>query len=60
MCTVGKKQHAINNPYMMMIIDTPSLKSFKARINKHWRQYKYSLRSVHEAYNPTKKLLERS
>ena len=42
------------------VVDAHSLNSLKARINKHWCQYKYSLHSVHEAYNPTSKLLERS
>ena len=52
----------VTNTWNMLpadVVDAPSFNSFKARIDKHWRKYKYSLRSVHEAYNPTSSLLER-
>ena len=52
----------VTNTWNMLpadVVDAPSLNAFKARIDKHWRKCKYSLRSVHEAYNPTSSLLER-
>jgi len=41
------------------IVEAPSLNALKARLDKYWRQYKYSQHSVHDAYNPTKSNLDK-
>jgi len=41
------------------VVSAPSLTAFKNRLDSHWRQYKYSQHSVHDAYNLNKSNLER-
>ena len=41
------------------VVSAPSLNAFKNRLDSHWRQYRYSQHSVHDAYNLNKSNLER-
>ena len=34
------------------VVEAPSLNAFKARLDKHWRQYRYCKHPVFDAYNP--------
>ena len=33
------------------VVEAPSLNSFKARIDKLWKKYRYNQRSIHEQYS---------
>jgi len=41
------------------VVSAPSQNAFKNRLDSHWRQYKHSQHSVHDACNLNKSNLER-
>ncbi len=54
--------HRITNSWNMLpveVVNAPSLNAFKNRLDKHWRQYRYSQHSVHDVYNLIKSTLGR-
>ena len=41
------------------VVEAPSLNAFKARLDKHWRHFRYCKHSVFGAYHPVKSELDR-